>query len=83
MSEVARLHDAAESGLRWMQYRFLKMQRPKTTAGNITPTVAATLWPTLQTAIANDFGASSVNGSTNWNQLQNAAERPWTTTSST
>ncbi|MBC8108318.1 MAG: hypothetical protein H7Z14_17160 [Anaerolineae bacterium] len=80
LAEVARAQDSAESGLRWMQYRFLKMQRPKTTVGNITASVASTLWPTLQTAIVNDFGASTVNGSTNWNQLQNAAERPWTVT---
>ncbi|CAN5643109.1 hypothetical protein BH09PLA1_BH09PLA1_25060 [soil metagenome] len=81
LSEVARAQDSAESGLRWMQYRFLKMQRPKTTAGNITSSVASTLWPTLQTSISDDFGAATVGGTTNWNRLQNASERPWTITS--
>jgi Tfp pilus assembly protein PilX len=78
LSDVARAHDAAESGLRFMQYRFMKMQRPKTTIGNISASVARTLWPTLKTAVHDDFSAATVNGQTNWNQMQNAAERPWT-----
>jgi len=55
MSDTARAQASSESGLRWMAYRFKKMQRPKTTIGNITPTVAAALWPSIRTSIVNDF----------------------------
>jgi len=82
LSDVARAQDSAESGLRWMEYRFLKMDRPKTTIGNITASVAKTLWTNsaggLQKAIADDFALATVNGHSNPNQLFNAAERPWT-----
>jgi Tfp pilus assembly protein PilX len=54
-SQVASAQAAAESGLRWMDYRFQKMQRPKTTAGTISSTVASTLWPTLRDAIVLDL----------------------------
>ncbi|MGH7180056.1 MAG: hypothetical protein ACREJC_21945 [Tepidisphaeraceae bacterium] len=78
LSDVARAQDAAESGLRWMQYRFAKMQRPKTTVGNISAAVAQTLWPALQTAIQADFSQATINGQTNWNRMQNVSERIWT-----
>src|SRR4051812_22497491 len=82
LSDVARAQDSAESGLRWMEYRFMKMDRPKTTIGNITASVAKTLWTNnaggLQKAIADDFALGTVNGHSNPNQLFNAAERPWT-----
>jgi Tfp pilus assembly protein PilX len=67
LSDVARAQDAAEGGLRFMQYRFVKMDRPKTTIGNITAAVAVTLWPDLQDAIREDF----------LNQL-NPSEQLWT-----
>mgnify|MGYP005843125179 CR=1 FL=1 len=57
LSDVDRARAAAESGLRWMQYRFVKMSRPKTTVGNIDATAAANLWPALTTAIQNDFAS--------------------------
>src|SRR5262245_12097418 len=80
LSDVARAHDAAESGLRWMEFRFAKMQRPKTTIGTITATVAQALWPGLQAAIQADFSQATINGQTNWNRMQNIAERDWTIT---
>jgi len=55
LADVARARAAAESGMRWMQYRFLKMNRPRTAVGNITPAVAASLWPAIRTAIADDL----------------------------
>src|SRR5689334_20095057 len=61
LSDVARAEDAAETGLRWMEYRFLKMDRPKRTEGNITASVARSIWTNsgngLQKANADDFGA--------------------------
>jgi hypothetical protein len=50
-----------------MQYRFIKMSRPKTTVGNITPAVATGLWPAIRSAITTDLGA-----------MLNSAERPVT-----
>jgi len=44
LSDVARAQDAAESGLRWMEYRFQKMDRPKRTEGNITAAVGRLIW---------------------------------------
>src|SRR4051812_48505657 len=64
-SEQQHARSIAESGLRWMSWRFTHMARPKTTIGNITPTVATALWPSIRTAIINDFAT-----------LTNAAERP-------
>ncbi|MCS7033161.1 MAG: hypothetical protein NZ561_04095, partial [Phycisphaerae bacterium] len=55
LSDLDRARAAAESGLRWMQYRFVKMDRPKTTVGNITASHAAALWPTLVSRIQSDF----------------------------
>lgn len=54
-SEQQRARSTAESGLRWTAWRFTRMVRPKTTIGNITPAVAETLWPSIRTAIVNDF----------------------------
>lgn len=59
-SEQARARSAAESGLRWMAWRFMRMNRPKTSIGNITPAVASTLWPSIRTAIVNDFASMSI-----------------------
>src|SRR3954470_8829119 len=84
LSDVARAQDAAETGLRWMEYRFQKMDRPQRTEGNITPAVARLVWTNnaggLQKAIADDFGATTVGSPshTNVNRMTNPAERPWT-----
>ncbi len=55
LSEAGRASQAAESGLRWMAWRFVKMSRPKTTIGNITPAVAAGLWAPIRTSLQSDF----------------------------
>jgi len=57
LSDVDRARGSAESGLRWMQYRFLKMTRPKTTIGNIDADAAEGLWPALTASIQSDFNA--------------------------
>src|SRR4051812_22249829 len=56
-SDQQRARSIAESGLRFLNWRFTRMVRPKTTIGNITPAVATTLWPSIRTAIINDFAA--------------------------
>jgi hypothetical protein len=53
---------AAESGLRWVASRFVKMSRPKTTIGSITASVSDTLWPQIRTSIQNDFGLMLTTG---------------------
>jgi Tfp pilus assembly protein PilX len=58
LADNDRARASAESGLRWAAWRFIKMARPKTTIGTITPAVATTLWPTLRTSIANDFATN-------------------------
>ena len=55
LSNVERARAAAESGLRWISYRFRVMPRPKTTVGNIDATIANSLWNPLVTAIQTDF----------------------------
>jgi len=52
-----RARNAAETGLRWMSWRFVKMARPKTSIGNITPTVAASLWPNIRSSITTDLSS--------------------------
>ena len=74
LADVTRAQGAAEAGVRWMAYRFAHMARPKTTVGNITQTVANSLWPSIQTAIVDDITTSA-------NKMLNSAERPVTTTS--
>src|SRR4051812_3278598 len=66
-NEVDRARAAAESGLHWIQYRFVKMARPKSTVGDVTATVANNLWPSIRTAITTDL-----------NSLLLGAERPTT-----
>lgn len=66
-NDQARARSAAESGLRWMTWRFTRMTRPRTTVGNITPAVASTLWPSIRTAVINDMA-----------NMTTAAERPVT-----
>lgn len=58
-SEQHRARSTAESGLRWMAWRFTRMTRPKTTIGNITPAVAESLWPSIRSSITTDFAAMS------------------------
>lgn len=53
--EGERARGAAESGLRWITWRFQRMPRPKTTAGNITVSVATTLWPQIRASVTNDL----------------------------
>ena len=55
LAESDKARSSAESGLRWVAWRFVRMARPKTTVGNITSGVAATLWPSIRTAIISDF----------------------------
>ena len=56
-NEVDRARAAAESGLHWMQYRFIKMARPKTTIGTINATVANNLWPSIRTSVNTDLSS--------------------------
>ncbi len=60
LADVTRARAAAESGMTWMQWRFVKMARPKTTAGVISSDVAQTLWPSIRTAIVGDFNTMSL-----------------------
>src|SRR3954469_18843990 len=68
-SDADHARATAESGLRWIQYRFMKMDRPKTTIGNITPAVASNLWPGIRSSITADL-----------NTLTKPTERPVTFT---
>ncbi|HTK75183.1 MAG TPA: hypothetical protein VL371_07985 [Gemmataceae bacterium] len=60
LSDADRARGLAESGLRWMSWRFMMMNRPKTTIGAISPTVADSLWPAIRTSINSDL-ANMVN----------------------
>ena len=62
MGDGSHARVIAEAGLRWMTYRFVHMNRPKTTIGKIDAATANTLWPAIVTAVTNDF-ASLVNPS--------------------
>lgn len=55
LGDAERARAAAESGLTWQAYRFLKMTRPKTTAGKVDLSVATGLWSTFKTNLANDY----------------------------
>lgn len=55
LSDVSRARSAAESGLRWFSYKLVKMNRPHTTIGKITATVASGLWPDITAALNTDF----------------------------
>jgi hypothetical protein len=58
-SDSLRARAVAESGLRWMTYRFNHMSRPKTPIGHITASVASTLWPSIVNSITTDFATLS------------------------
>lgn len=75
LSDAYRAQAAAESGIRWISYRFNHMVRPKTTIGNITPAVASSLWPQIQQAIIDDLTTSS-------NKMLDPAERVLTSDAS-
>lgn len=60
LRDVQQARGAAESGLRWFSYRLEHMARPKTTIGQITPTVAANLWPSITGAVQTDFAQQLV-----------------------
>src|SRR5262245_55256387 len=66
--EADRARGAAESGLRWAAWRFVKMTRPHTSTGNITAAVAQTLWPSIRTSVTNDYAAmlSSAERTLTW-----------------
>jgi hypothetical protein len=55
LGDAERARATAESGLSWQAFRFLRMARPKSTAGKIDLDVATALWPALKTSIQNDF----------------------------
>ncbi|MGD1278398.1 MAG: hypothetical protein ABR964_14390 [Tepidisphaeraceae bacterium] len=71
LGDSERARAAAESGLRWIAYRFVHMSRPKTTVGDLSKNsysyVDTTLWPAITTAIQNDMATNL-----------NTAERPVT-----
>ncbi len=61
LSDVAVAQANAESGLRWMEYRFVHMTRPKTSLGTITAEVAADLWPAIANAVVSDLHSLLLN----------------------
>jgi Tfp pilus assembly protein PilX len=71
LSDVARAQGAAESGLRWMAFRFQRMARPRTTAGTIDAGVMNALWPAIRQAVIDDM-------TTGPNRMSDPAERAWT-----
>ncbi|HVT90163.1 MAG TPA: pilus assembly PilX N-terminal domain-containing protein [Tepidisphaeraceae bacterium] len=79
LADVNRAQAAAETGLRWMQYRFVHMARPKTTKGTIDAATADAIWAGasgLQQAIVDDIS----NPAKSANAMSVVAERPCTTT---
>ncbi len=64
-----RARASAESGLRWMTWRFVRMARPKTSIGDINSTVADSLWPGIVSSIQADLSS-----------MQTTAERLTTVT---
>lgn len=71
-ADQQKARSAAESGLRWVSWRFVRMARPRTTVGNITPAAATSLWPAIRSAVAADFA-----------NMATASERPLTTDGAT
>ncbi len=58
-SDVERARATAETGLRWLGWRFGKMSLPQTEVGTMTNAVAKTLWPTIQATITSDLAGMS------------------------
>jgi hypothetical protein len=52
LSDSDRARAAAESGLRWISWRFAHLKNPTTAKGNIDAPTALALWPAIRTAIA-------------------------------
>jgi hypothetical protein len=56
LSDVEKARTLAESGLRWQAYRFIHMNRPKTTVGNLSKDLLdETIWPQIKSAIVADY----------------------------
>ena len=60
LADVERARSIAEAGLRWQAFRFKAMPRPRTLAGTIDQTVAASLWPSIKTSIRNDYATMTL-----------------------
>lgn len=56
LSDLDRARAAAESGLRWQEYR-LDALRPRSSVGSLTASDADALWSQLRTALINDFNS--------------------------
>lgn len=54
-SDITRAHAAAESTLRWIDYRFQSINRPKSDKGVVTAAVADTLWAPFRDAMKADL----------------------------
>ncbi len=61
-TDAAKARANAESGLRWMVYRFQRMPRPKTQSGVITAGVMDAIWVNLQTKVASDLSKMLISG---------------------
>src|SRR6185503_20279601 len=49
--ENEKARATAESGLRWITWRFTKLNNPRTPKGHIDGATAISLWPDIRTAI--------------------------------
>jgi hypothetical protein len=67
MAAGEKARSAAESGIRWISWRFVKMPRPRTPVGNITAPVARALWPSIRDSLKAEF-----------DNMLNVGERPLT-----
>lgn len=56
LSDLDRARAAAESGLRWNEFR-LNLLRPSTAVGSLTASDADALWSQLRTSLVNDLNA--------------------------
>lgn len=55
LNDLQRARATAESGMRWITYRLAHMTRPRTPIGNISSSVAASLWTPITAAIKTDM----------------------------
>ncbi|HQY87693.1 MAG TPA: hypothetical protein PK402_03480, partial [Tepidisphaeraceae bacterium] len=62
-ADAARAQAAADSALDWFNFRLETMSLPVTSTGNITDTVADSLWPIIRTSITNDLQSMATSGS--------------------
>lgn len=56
LSDLDRARAAAESGLRWQEYR-LHQLRPRSSVGSLTAADAEALWSELRASLVNDFNS--------------------------